>query len=148
MININVDFNKNIGKIKPVHGVGQPPITGVSTKYFNYLSEANIPYSRLHDVGGWFGKNMFVDIPNVFRDFDADENDPASYDFAFTDILIEGLIRHNCMPIYRLGVTIENFHNIKLSKALKRSWRCGIMGKIVQLQRLRKPLQNKGTACV
>lgn len=113
MININVDFNKNIGKIKPVHGVGQPPITGVSTKYFNYLSEANIPYSRLHDVGGWFGKNMFVDIPNVFRDFDADENDPASYDFAFTDILIEGLIRHNCMPIYRLGVTIENFHNIK-----------------------------------
>lgn len=71
--------------------MGQPPITGVSTKYFNYLSEANIPYSRLHDVGGWFGKNMFVDIPNVFRDFDADENDPASYDFAFTDILTEGL---------------------------------------------------------
>ncbi len=113
MTNIKVDFGKTIGKIKPVHGVGQPPLSGVSTGHFHYLSEAHIPYSRLHDVGSWFGKNMFVDIPNVFRDFDADENDPANYDFAFTDILIEGLYKHNCKPIYRLGVTIENFHQIK-----------------------------------
>ena len=96
-----------------MHGVGQPPLTGIGTEYFRYLSEANIPYSRLHDVGGWFGGNMFVDIPNVFRNFDADETDPASYDFTFTDILISALMEHNCQPVYRLGVTIENFHAIK-----------------------------------
>ncbi len=113
MHKLHVDFSKVLGPIKPMHGVGQPPLSGTSTTKFHYLSDAAIPYSRLHDVGGWFGGNMFVDIPNIFRDFDADENDPASYDFAFTDILISGLVEHNCMPVYRLGVTIENFHKIK-----------------------------------
>lgn len=110
---LNVDFSSPIGPIKAMHGVGQPPLLGLNTNYFRYLSEAGIPYSRLHDVAGWFGGNMFVDIPNIFRDFDADETDPASYDFVFTDILMAGLIKHNCAPVYRLGVTIENFHNIK-----------------------------------
>ena len=113
MQKLHVDFSKTIGPVKPMHGVGQPPMMGTSTAKFHYLSEAAIPYSRLHDVGGWFGGNMFVDIPNIFRDFDADENDPASYDFTFTDILITGLVEHNCMPVYRLGVTIENFHKLK-----------------------------------
>lgn len=113
MAEISFDFNRVIGAIKPMHGVGQPPLLGIDTQYFKYLSEAHIPYSRLHDVGGWFGGNMFVDIPNVFRDFDADVEDPASYDFVFTDLLLKALDEHHCKPIYRLGVTIENFHQIK-----------------------------------
>ncbi len=112
-MNFTVDFTKEVGKIKPMHGVGQPPMLGVGTGYFHYLTEAKIPYSRLHDVGGAYGGNMYVDIPNVFRDFDADENDPANYDFAFTDILMQGLVKAGCEPIYRLGVTIENYHKIK-----------------------------------
>lgn len=110
---LTVDFSTALGSMKAMHGVGQPPLRGISTDEFHYLSEAGIPYSRLHDVAGWFGGNMFVDIPNVFRNFDADETDPASYDFTFTDILIKGLMEQHCMPVYRLGVTIENFHNIK-----------------------------------
>ena len=113
MVNISVDFNQRVGKIKPMHGVGQPPFGGIDFSFVKYLKEANIPYSRLHDVGGWFGGNMFVDIPNIFRDFDADENDPASYDFVFTDMLIAALIENHCEPVYRLGVTIENFHKFK-----------------------------------
>ena len=57
------------------------------------LTDAHIPYSRLHDVGGAFGSNRYVDIPNIFRNFDADGNDPASYDFAFTDELISPGLR-------------------------------------------------------
>ena len=110
---ISIDFNNKIGKIKPMHGVGQPPFGGMDFSFIKYLMEANIPYSRLHDVGGWFGGNLFVDIPNIFRDFEADENDPDSYDFVFTDMLIAALDKNNCEPIYRLGVTIENFHRIK-----------------------------------
>ena len=114
---ISVDFNKITGKIKELHGVGQPPITGRPrdpyVDYVQYLTNAGIPYSRLHDVGGLFGRNTYVDIPNIFRDFDADETLPESYDFAFTDELIEVLMEHNVMPFFRLGVTIENFYEIK-----------------------------------
>jgi len=112
-MNLKVDFNKVSGKIKPMHAIGQPPITGISTEHFHYLAEANIPYSRLHDVAYWFGGNLFVDIPNIFRDFDADETKEENYDFTFTDILIKGLIDSGCQPYFRLGVTIENFHYIK-----------------------------------
>lgn len=80
---------------------------------FPYLTRAGIPYSRLHDVGGWLGGGLYVDIPNLFRDFETDANDPASYDFVITDQIINGLIKAGCEPYFRLGVTIENFHYLK-----------------------------------
>ena len=107
---VKVDPAREIGPVKPVNGVGQPPMIGF-TEYpmFHYLKEAGIPFSRLHDVGGMFARNVFVDIPNLFRDFDADENDPKNYDFAFTDRLISALVKNDVEPFFRLGVTIENY---------------------------------------
>ena len=113
MAKITVDFNKPVGKMKPMHGVGQPPILGTSFSMFKYLTDAKIPYSRLHDVGGSYGGFRWVDIPNIFRDFDADENLPESYDFTFTDMLITALVEAGVEPIFRLGVTIENAASIK-----------------------------------
>ena len=113
MVTIKLDFNKKLGKIKPMHGVGQPPFSGVDFSMFKYLKDAGIPYSRLHDVDGRFGGGLWVDIPNIFRDFDADPYDRASYDFAFTDLLIKALMENGCVPFFRLGVTIENAHRIK-----------------------------------
>ena len=117
MPSIKVNFDNITGKIKAMHAVGQPPFTGgFATLDFSpmqILKDANIPYSRLHDVGGAFGGNRYVDVPNIFRDFDADENDPASYDFAFTDELLKGLAEYGVEPYFRLGVTIENQCNIK-----------------------------------
>ena len=110
---VSVDFAKTVGTWKPMHGVGQPPRRGIVGTLFHYLTEAGIPYSRLHDVGGWMGGGLYVDVPNLFRDFDADENDPASYDFAFTDKIIEGLMKAKVEPYFRLGVTIENEHMVK-----------------------------------
>ena len=108
MTNIKVNFDNIIGKIKPMHAVGQPPFLGTDCATFSYLKDANIPYARLHDVGGTYGGSKYVDIPNVFPNFDADENDPASYSFEYTDFLITNLMEYGCEPIYRLGVTIEN----------------------------------------
>ena len=110
MTKISVDFSKTVRAMKPVHAIGQPPIMGWSdASLFHFLTEAGIPYSRLHDTGGAFGGGgRFVDIPNVFRDFDADPDDPASYDFTWTDPLITSLINAKVEPYYRLGVTIEN----------------------------------------
>ena len=111
---VEIDFSAETGPVKDVHSAGQPPLQGwAGTNMFHYLREAGIRYSRLHDVGGPFGGNRFVDIPNVFRDFDADENDPESYDFAFTDILIRGLVEAGVEPFYRLGVTIENSFDVR-----------------------------------
>ena len=112
-VTLQIDFEKTVGKIKPMHGVGQPPLDGVDDGMFRYLKEAGIPYSRLHDVGGNFGGNVFVDIPNIFRDFNADEEKEGSYDFVFTDWLIEKLYENGCEPIFRLGVTIENYYYMK-----------------------------------
>ena len=100
--------------MKPMHGGGQPPLGGSGmTEYFHYLTEAGIPFSRLHDVGGVFGGGRFVDIPNIFRNFDADETDPANYDFTFTDYLLKALVAAGVEPYYRLGITIENQAYIK-----------------------------------
>ena len=109
----NFDFDKTVGRIREMHAVGQPPMLGVSDSLFHYLTDASIPYSRLHDVGGVYGGNRFVDIHNIFRDFSADETKEESYDFTFTDILITCLMKANCPPIFRLGETIENNHDIK-----------------------------------
>ena len=104
-----MDFATETGPVKPVNGVGQPPMLGFGNdRLFHYLTEAGIPFSRLHDTGGAFGKNVYVDIPNIFRDFDADENDPKNYDFAFTDDLMAKLDKADVRPYFRLGVTIEN----------------------------------------
>ena len=117
MTTIRIDAQKKFGKIKKMHAVGQPPFGGGFLQFdfspIKHLQNANIPYSRLHDVSYPFGSNRFVDIPNIFRDFDADENDPASYDFAFTDVLIEALYSYGVKPVFRLGVSIENQAHIK-----------------------------------
>lgn len=110
---VKVDFNKIIGKIKPMHAVGQPPFIGMDFSMCDYLKDAHVPFSRLHDVGGPYGRNMFVDIPNVFRDFSLDPENPDNYDFAFTDELICALVKRGIEPFFRLGVTIENYASIK-----------------------------------
>ena len=112
-MDIKVDFTKETGKIKPMHSVGQPPFIGIDFSMCDYLEAAHIPFSRLHDVGGPFGRNLFVDIPNIFRDFSADPSDPKAYDFAFTDLLINELVSRGIEPFFRLGVTIENCRKIK-----------------------------------
>lgn len=113
MAELIVNWKNKIGNIKPMHGVGQPPFNGLDFSMVHYLKDAGIPYSRLHDVGGYHGQNRFVDIPNVFRDFSADPENPDSYDFTFTDYLIKALIDNDVEPFFRLGVTIENDALIK-----------------------------------
>lgn len=109
---ITVDLNKKIGEIKRMNATGQAPLGGGigfgAYEAFHYLSDVSVPYVRLHDVGGNFGGNRYVDVPNIFRDFDADENDPKNYDFAFTDLYLAKLAENGLKPYYRLGVTIEN----------------------------------------
>lgn len=113
MSRIMIDANKISGPVRPLHGINNAPIIGANDMLFHYIGEAGIPFSRLHDTGGAYGGRVFVDIDNIFRSFDADVNDPASYDFAFTDWLLGRLCEQGAEPFYRLGSTIENYHYIR-----------------------------------
>ena len=107
---VSAVLSRTVRKMKPVHGVGQPPFIGRNYKLFQCLRDAHVPYSRLHDVGGAVsGQGIYVDIPNVFKDFDADPSNPDSYSFAFTDDLLHALVTNGVAPYFRLGVSIENY---------------------------------------
>lgn len=110
---ITANFLITKNKIKPLHAVNNATMRGNNFRELNYMSEAGIPYSRLHDTGGAYGGNRFVDIENIFRDFSRDPNDETAYDFAFTDLLINALVDCGVKPFYRLGATIENWQHIK-----------------------------------
>ena len=114
---VGVDFTRAEGLVKPLDGVCNSPLPFTQGKSnvreLTEMKELGSPFVRLHDTGGPYGRNTLVDIPNVFRDMDADENDPANYDFAFTDAYLEQLVKAGCTPYYRLGVTIENYYRIK-----------------------------------
>ncbi len=115
MDKISIDFTSPTGPVKQLNGVNNCPVRleGGKSQGQPELRDIGVPYCRLHDTAGAWGGTHYVDIPNVFPDFDADENDPASYDFAFTDALLAELVESGIEPFYRLGVTIENNWRVK-----------------------------------
>ena len=112
MENVRVDFSKALGKIKPMHAVNNGPAGSVVRKTSNaYLfQEASIPYARTHDSAacGAYGGVDTVDVHRIFKDFSADENDPASYDFAPTDGYMKSMVDAGIGVFYRLGAMIEH----------------------------------------
>ncbi len=72
------------------------------------FKNAGIPYSRLHDTEGKYGSGEYVNIHCIFPDFDADVNDPKSYNFEATDIYLKYIKKAGTKIFYRLGETIEN----------------------------------------
>ena len=109
MANVKIDFSKNIGKIKPLHGVNSGPRTKVFTYDATELFvDMGIPMCRLHDVEYPYGSGEFVDVHCIFRNFDADENDPASYNFGLTDKYLEAIRDAGADIMYRLGESIEH----------------------------------------
>ena len=109
MASAKVDFGKKTGAIKPMNGVNSGP----KTKVFTYdatdlFKEANIAISRLHDVEYPYGSGEFVDIHCVFPNFDADVDDPASYNFELTDCYIKAILDSGSKVMYRLGESIEH----------------------------------------
>ena len=90
MTTLHFDFSKPIRPIKPMNAVNNGPVgskvRGVKGNFDDYKS-ARIPYARNHDASfctGYGGEHT-VDVHRIFKNFDADENDPASYVFGPTD---------------------------------------------------------------
>ena len=106
---IRIDPSRITGRIKPMHGVGAGPVTGSFTyDASDEFRAAGIPFGRTHDIEYPFGAGEFVDIHCIFPWFDADENDPASYNFTLTDEYLRLMREAGTEPFYRLGSTIEH----------------------------------------
>ena len=113
---ITVDFQQEIGKVKPLHAVNNGPKGSrpdQSKGNFVYYKAAKIPYARNHDASfsAAYGGEHTVDVHAIFPNFDADVNDPDSYDFVCTDKYTSEIYAAGTKVFYRLGTKIE--HGIK-----------------------------------
>ena len=110
MAKVSIDFSApSYGKIRPLHGLNSGPYTKAFTFDMRKLyRESGIPFVRLHDTEYPYGSGEFVDIPCIFKDFDADETLESSYNFDLTDEYIRHIIELDAQPIFRLGVSIEH----------------------------------------
>ena len=112
MKTLTVDFNNIGGKIKPMNAVNNGPAGSKvrATSGFGAYKAARIPFARNHDASfsTYYGGEHTVDVHRIFKNFDADENDPASYVFEPTDNAIADLIEVGTKPFYRLGASIEH----------------------------------------
>ena len=111
---VAVDPSAEAGPIRLMNSVNNgpavPPVAGDQVLgNFRSYKAARIPMARLHDsVNCVSGGAHAVDIDKIFPDFDADENDPANYDFVFTDHYLNAIVRAGTKIYYRLGQTIEH----------------------------------------
>lgn len=112
-VRLKIDFAAERGAVKPLHGVNNAPVRVNGRQGQDEFKAAGIPFVRTHDTAYSFGGTHYVDIPNVFPDFEADETDPANYDFAYTDAYLKPIVAAGCKLFYRLGVTIENNWRVK-----------------------------------
>ena len=114
MSQIIVDLMQTIGSVKPMHCVnnGPTPMLNVRSGQSNarYYLDAGIPCVRNHDASQcyYYGAEHTVDVENIFRNFDADENDPSNYDFTYTDFYSKYINECGSSIMYRLGSSIEH----------------------------------------
>ena len=110
---VRVDFSKENGPVKPMNAVNNGPEGNGGTFRRGNAPEfraANIPFARTHDSSEYivYGGDHVVDVTAVFPRFEADENDPANYDFAVTDAYMNRIRSVGTEPFYRLGQRIEH----------------------------------------
>jgi hypothetical protein len=109
---ISINFLETYGKIKPMNAVNNGPAGSVVRQTGNdaAFAAARIPYARNHDAAFYagYGGDKTVDVHRIFRNFDADENDPASYDFKATDAYVKRVEATGTHMFYRLGAAIEH----------------------------------------
>ena len=131
MNHISVKFDQQIGTIKPMHATNNGPVGKVNGFDVGWdkstvaqaghavgeniyeFAMAGIPYARTHDSSFFpsYGLEHTVDVAFIFPNFDADPDDPESYDFTCTDHYMDMIEAAGTKVFYRLGHRIE--HEVK-----------------------------------
>lgn len=115
---LKFDLNETSGKFKILNATNGGPwhkrhVNDQWRTNFDAYKAARIPYSRNHDSNlvGTYGAPFVHDVSVIFPDFNADPENPESYDFACTDENILMTLEAGTETFFRLGQTIE--HQIK-----------------------------------
>ena len=123
METLKFDLSKTGNKFKLLNATNGGPwykrhATDQLRTNFNDYKAARIPYSRNHDSGvvAAYGGPFSHDVSHIFPNFDADVNNPESYDFPCTDEAILACLEAGTKTYFRLGETIE--HQIKKHNTL------------------------------
>lgn len=107
MAKIIVNANKKLGRVKEINGITNGPISmGGFFNMSEQYKDLGFPFVRLHDTDYPYPQQ--IDIPQIFRNFDADPYDPENYDFILTDQYITAIVETGAKIIYRLGTSIEH----------------------------------------
>ena len=107
---LTLDFDKVIGKIKPLNGGNlAPPLKNTNLMDISEpFRELRMPYTRLHDAplenSGW----RIVDFNLIFPFMHLDADDPRNYYFEQTDEYISHCLELGTQIVYRLGPSIEH----------------------------------------
>ena len=112
MDRLKINFDKTVGKIKPMNAVNNGPAGEKerNTGNFEAYKAARFSYARLHDASFYYpyGGEFSVDVHRIFRDFDADVDDESAYIFAPTDEYLKNITDAGTKIFYRLGASIEH----------------------------------------
>lgn len=102
---VSVDPSAVQGPIKPMNAGNNGPTGRIMEDY----KALRIPYARTHDtpLGMEYGGHC-IDINQVFPDFRANPNNPKSYDFTNSDVVLKDIQSAGTKIFYRLGQSIEH----------------------------------------
>jgi xylan 1,4-beta-xylosidase len=106
-VEVWLDCEERVGKIRPLHGVNNGPVNfGETVDLSEYYRELDLPLVRLHDCG-WPTPNV-VDMHAIFPDLEADPERAENYQFLRTDDYIQAIVNTGAGIVYRLGESIEH----------------------------------------
>ena len=100
---VTFDADQEVGRVKIMNAANNGP----KGDNFEDYKALRIPYARTHDTPHRWNSHT-VDIDQIFPDWNANVNNPKSYDFTLTDELLAMMIKAGTKPFFRLGQSIEH----------------------------------------
>lgn len=104
---VHVDFSIHTGKVKPMHGMCNGPIS-YGADISDVFREIGVPIVRFDATDTAISRSA-IDISRIFKNPDADPTDPESYDFTDTDKYVDAAMCSGAQVIYRLGESRDVF---------------------------------------
>ena len=120
MTDININFNKGIRAMKPLHGINNGSVLRrVALDTSVLYSKLNPPYARFHDTH--YPESKEVDIHTIYLGFTKDDDNLESYEFNLTDAYLEsikGINKQMDLILLNIKQLSEKYVNLKYQNTL------------------------------
>ena len=104
MSKVYANFSKAVRPVGMMHGMNNGPYMHQGD-FAPEFAEMGVPFVRFHETHSKTTK--CIEIPHIFRDWNADENDEKNYFFDVTDKVVAEAVNHGITVMYRLGMGTE-----------------------------------------